>query len=184
MSERDINANINANIGLTSFVERIVSIERDVIALDRLIHSQLDGHSREHQLITTQLEQFKDNLKSTLDSLREEFDNDYEIVNNAIKGQFEGHAREHKMLGEAVDEFKSYLKIKLTEMNEVRAQISIERGQYVLNDSINPRIDNIHERLNKIENTLSGLLGKVAGMGAVITFITLLISLILRFWGK
>jgi len=50
---------------------RMAVLERDLAALDRLVHSQMSGHNREHELLMQGVEEFKDYLKSKLQEMNE-----------------------------------------------------------------------------------------------------------------
>ena len=118
-------------------------LERDLAALDRLVHSQLLGHEREHVLLM-----------------------------------------------QGVEEFKAFLKTKLLEMNEVRAQINAERGNYAAQTTVDAKVDAtraqmssldsaLQARVKSLEMVMSNYQGRLWALGGGLTALTIIIKI---FW--
>ena len=76
---------------------------------------------------------------------------------------------------------------RLEGMNELRAQISTERGRYVLRESYDEQHsalrDAIDARLKILENNRSNLEGRMWAMGAGLTAFVIILNLALHYWG-
>jgi hypothetical protein len=67
---------------------------------------------------------------------------------------FDVHKTEHEQLKQALDMAANVLNDKLVEMNQFRAQIDKERLDYVRRDMLQQSIDNLHTRIDTLENSI------------------------------
>ena len=93
-------------------------------------------------------------------------------------------SNERLLLDKQFTEYKAFVSAKHAEMNELRRQINDERGQYQTRDKSDAVSNAIQARLTTLDAQYSSLHGRLLGMGLALIFITTLIGLALRFWGK
>lgn len=109
------------------------------------------------------------------------------------------HLREHDRNTQLLDQTATDLRARLNEMNEIRAQIGVERGLYATKEttdkelqSVRQRIDDvatvINERLDRLAvdvqtnaNRLSNYDGRIATLGLLLIVINIIIGVILKF---
>jgi hypothetical protein len=91
-------------------------------------------------------------------------------------------AAERETLKEQLIEYKETVRAKHLEMNEVRNQISEERGQFALRSYSDARIDACNDRLTKLESAFSGMNGRLLGLGMGLTVLMFLIEIAFKFW--
>lgn len=111
----------------------------------------------------------------------------------------EAHKRIHEMEQESLALARQSIDGRLDEMNQLRAQISAERGFYVsreyydqnhnsLRDSlmilINQHARESDTRLKLLETTKSNLEGRLWMMGAAISGVVIVVNFILYYMGK
>jgi len=77
---------------------------------------------------------------------------------------------------------------RLEGMNELRQQISTERGQYVLRsyyDEAHAQLrDTVDTRIKLLENFASNVQGRIWAIGAAVSAIVVAINLLLHYLGK
>jgi hypothetical protein len=75
----------------------------------------------------------------------------------------------------AVEIAKANVERRLTEMNEMRAQINSERGQYVTREMYDKQYEALREtmdaRLKPLETIIANYQGRMLAAGAIITFV-------------
>jgi hypothetical protein len=71
---------------------------------------------------------------------------------------------------------------RLGEMNELRAQITMERGSYLLRERFDTEHQTLINRVSAIELLSSKVSGSIWMLGAAISAIVVGINLLMRFW--
>ena len=96
----------------------------------------------------------------------------------------EVHAAERKALEIAREEVNR----RLDEMNELREQITRERGEFMRRDMFDREHSTLRDgndiRLKALENTKSNMEGRLWAIGAAISALVVGLELILRYAGK
>ena len=98
------------------------------------------------------------------------------------------HEDLHVTDSEALRIARNEINRRLDEMNKIREQISSERGEFVRRELYDREHSSLREamdsRLKALEQAESNLDGRIWAVGAVVTIITLLSQLALRFLVK
>jgi hypothetical protein len=97
-----------------------------------------------------------------------------------VTAEWTSHRREHALLKEAIDTAYSVLNGRLEGMNEFRAQINAERGQYVTKSIYDERYERLVERIAGLEKYKSNMDGKLWMLGTGLMAVTILLNLLLR----
>lgn len=69
----------------------------------------------------------------------------------------QSHAREHALINEALTRARETTNFRLEGMNELRAQINTERGQYATRAAFDTQRQTTDDRLNKIEQGIASM---------------------------
>lgn len=137
-------------------------------------------------------------------TLREFLERGVQALGAQLSTYIETHRQEHAQLAGQVEGARRAVEARLDGMNELRSQITAERGLYVTRDyldsrlnSMNTRIDdgtklaNTHfetnsHRIQETERARANLDGRFAAWGLVLTAIAVivpvLISILAHFW--
>jgi hypothetical protein len=103
----------------------------------------------------------------------------------------EAHAREHALTQTAVEKAEQSLGVRLEGMNELRAQITGERGTYVTRDMLEAKLSGIDgkvdsgtaglaKRLGDLENKQANLDGRFLILGGVLAFALVVVEFVAR----
>lgn len=84
-----------------------------------------------------------------------------DYIEQKIKDHIQCHAREHAMLEEALKEARRVMDARLDEMNGLKAQINLERGNFLTVATYDAKHESIVNRLGSVEATLATRVGKV-----------------------
>ena len=100
----------------------------------------------------------------------------------------QNHENQHRLEREALLLARKDIDRRLEEMNQFRAQIAQERGEFLRRDMYDEQNaaarNETDVRLKHLENNRSNLEGRMWAMGAGITGIAVGLNLILHFFGK
>src|SRR4029077_17856512 len=102
-----------------------------------------------------------------------------EYVDFQIEHEKEIREEWRKMNDQMVKMAKEYVDSKLEKMNEMREQITAERGQYQNRLESRAEYNSLDLRLQGTEKTLSNYQGRIAVVGGVFGLIVVLIG---HFW--
>ena len=98
------------------------------------------------------------------------------------------HERVHVLEQDAIGLARAAIEAKLEGMNELRAQINTERGQYVTRAIYDAQMDVLRNstdsRLKLLEQSKSNIEGRMWMMGAGISGAVLELNLVLHYFGK
>lgn len=98
------------------------------------------------------------------------------------------HLEKHRSDELAVTTARNAIDQRLGEMNELRAQISSERGSYIQRDFYDERHnalrDGMDTRLKMVEQKLSNYDGRIYMLGGFITLIVVAVEILMRYFGK
>ena|SRR2546430_6284606 len=94
--------------------------------------------------------------------------------------RWDSHIREHILLKEAIDAAHTVLEARLTAMNEFRSQIQDERHEFMKRSEYDIHHDQLEKRVSKLENDKSNLDGRFWMLGSVLTGLSILIPLLLK----
>lgn len=92
-----------------------------------------------------------------------------------MDGRWEAHMREHEQSNVAIDTARNEVNRRLAEMNELRAQINVERGEYLSRHEYEAKHDALIERINSMERSRANLEGRFWAIGAAVVVIQLVI---------
>ena len=113
----------------------------------------------------------RDNSKVSLQTYIERLMEEYKTA----------HAHEHKLLSEAVERTAKMLDIRLESMNEFRSQINSERGSFLRCEVYDIQHHSLEEKVNRLEQELSSLRGRIIGIGTAIAVMLLIFQILLKF---
>ncbi len=106
---------------------------------------------------------------------------------------YQAHTREHVLEHEAIEKAHIANTAKLDAMNEFRSQLNLERRDYVTHGMFEVRfdaaatrmhvfVDNIDKRIVPLERSQAAAQGSVWALGVVLTVLTVVLNVLLRFW--
>jgi hypothetical protein len=112
-------------------------------------------------------------------------------VNELARLHSEAHAREHGLTQTAVEKAEQSLGVRLEGMNELRAQITGERGTYVTRDMLEAKLggldgkvegalSGVGRRLGDLENKQANLDGRFLVLGGVLAFGLVVVEFVAR----
>jgi CHASE3 domain sensor protein len=103
------------------------------------------------------------------------------VTTQRFEDFIKAHQREHELIKEAVDEARDSVNLRLEGMNELRAQIDKERGQYVIRTAYDTYKDAQEQRLNKIEKSLATMQSANTTWLIAIGIFFTIVQIVLRF---
>lgn len=89
---------------------------------------------------------------------------------------WEAHQREHESDNRAIVLAREDVNRRLEGMNELRNQITDERGDYMTRKEYDAKHDTLIERVSALERSRSNLEGKLWALGAVVVVIQLALA--------
>jgi hypothetical protein len=104
-----------------------------------------------------------------------------DYVDTLFRQYKESHDKEHRLIEKSVDAARDAMDIRLDHMNEFRAQIQSERGDFVTRERFNAVTEILSTRLGNLEVAFSDFKGRVLGIGSGIAVFLVIIELVLRF---
>ena len=107
---------------------------------------------------------------------------------NLRKSWIRGHELIHKAESHALEIAKNDINRRLDEMNELRKQITSERGEFLRREIYDREHASLREamdlRIKALENTKANLEGRLWAIGAGISILVVGLELLLRYLGK
>jgi hypothetical protein len=101
----------------------------------------------------------------------------FEATDARLEANEKLRMRENELLAQQVTQAKATMEFRLEGMNELRKQISDERGRYVEVKEFNPKIDGILDRLSRIDLRVANWDGRFWMLGAGLTGLVVLLQL-------
>ncbi len=102
------------------------------------------------------------------------------VQTRALETAFSAHRREHDAAQLALEKAERALSVRLEGMNELRQQISTERGQYVNRKDHDTQLDGLRNDISALQNWRAGIDGRLAMVAAAGPIVALLFSLGLK----
>jgi len=90
-----------------------------------------------------------------------------------LEGRWAAHMREHEQMLLALGTARDEVNRRLEEMNELRAQITTERGEFLLRKEYEGKHEALLERIGAQERARANLEGRMWAIGAVVVVIQL-----------
>src|SRR5690349_11973330 len=110
------------------------------------------------------------------------------IAEQRFEDYVQAHAREHALEAAAVRAAKEAIDVRLGEMNNLRAQITAERGQFItrneheaLRSEVLIADQRSQERIGALESQVAGLRSAAVAWGAALGIFFTIIQVALRF---
>lgn len=121
--------------------------------------------------------------------------NDEISLREYFEARWEAHKNEHKLLASAIDRAGQDIDRRLEEMNQFRAQIQEERGEFLtkmeyesrhreLEIRLSTTKDGQDKRIGALELAKSNMDGRIWALGAGITILTVMVNMFFRYWPK
>jgi hypothetical protein len=121
--------------------------------------------------------------------------NDEISLREFMEARWAAHEREHVALQRAVDTAVGTLDARLSEMNQFRAQIQEERGEFLSKTEYESRHRELEtkleagqhangKRISDLELAKSNMDGRMWAIGAGVTVLTIVVNMAFRFWPK
>ena len=99
-----------------------------------------------------------------------------------------GHTREHELLAEGLRAAKVDVDQRLDSMNQLRDQITAERGEFVRRDMYDREhatLRDAHDsRIKALETAKSNLDGRIWAVGAVVAVLSIAFEFMLKYFMK
>ena len=94
---------------------------------------------------------------------------------------WEGHHREHEMEQKALEVARAEIERRLEGMNELRAQITSERGNYIARAEFEAKHEQITQRLGSLETLQAGVLSRLTVVAALAgVAVSVIVSVVLK----
>jgi chaperonin cofactor prefoldin len=121
--------------------------------------------------------------------------NDEISLREYFEARWKAHEHEHEMLAGGIETGQKDIDRRLEEMNQFRAQIQQERGEFLtkmeyesrhreLEVRLSTNKDAQDKRLNILELAKSNMDGRLWALGAIVTVLTVLVNIAFRYWTK
>ena len=122
----------------------------------------------------------KDDEVSVADHFKERL----EFVQRIQEERWEAHKEVHAMGQRAIDSALVTLNIRLEGMNEFRAQILKERGDFVKQPVYDSQRAALEAKVDVQGKWIDNMTGRLWMLGAFILVINILVGFLFRLWGK
>ena len=107
----------------------------------------------------------------------------------------DAHVREHALIAENTLRIREALEVRLEGMNQFRAQIMMERGNFVTQDKydaqhqaltilLDTKIEVLEKRLGDLESTVSNMRGRFSAIATAVTVGLVIVQIVLHFLVK
>jgi hypothetical protein len=118
-----------------------------------------------------------------VDALREQVEQWQKDSDRLNASQWEAHRHVHELEKEAVEKALESNNKRLEGMNELRAQIATERGNYVPREAFDEKNSAFDERLKSLEKGGAFDAGRIAMLGSIIVVGIAVIGIMIHFLG-
>lgn len=135
-------------------------------------------HSMDNPTDSVSLKTYIDAKVGALYKTINEKDVHYRAIIELLESKHEQH---FALIEKALMHAEKEMERRLEGMNELRAQILSERGQYVTREILEEKLSVLGERLIRIEQLKSNLEGRLWMLGAVIVALTVVLNLVFAY---
>jgi hypothetical protein len=92
-------------------------------------------------------------------------------LEKALDDRFKAHNREHELISKSIVRAREVVDNRLEGMNELRAQINSERGQFVERQNFDTYKDGIATQMGAIASRIGSLESRLTTIAAVAAFL-------------
>ncbi len=100
-----------------------------------------------------------------------------------IEQRWKTHKREHAQERAALLDARANIDRRLEGMNELRAQISSERGEYLTRTEYEAKHEALIARINALEQARSNVEGRMWALGGIVVVIQVALAFAVKAWG-
>jgi len=104
-----------------------------------------------------------------------------EYVDTLFRGYKKAHEKEHELLNQSIILARDALDIRLEHMNEFRAQVLSDRGEFVNKDKFDLTHAALINRVSQLERDAAAFRGRMLGIGSAVTVMLIILQVVLRF---
>jgi len=104
-----------------------------------------------------------------------------EYVDTLLLGYKRAHEKEHELLNQNIVLARDALDVRLEHMNEFRAQVLSDRGEFVNKDKFDLTHAALIDRVSQLERDSAAFRGRMLGIGSAVTVMLIILQVALRF---